>query len=76
LTPLRILHIAAFVTLCETFMGIDPILTSGIASFVFGSHRARMQKWWFGGGVVIHFKSQHSIDPYFNIPMPKSMNGW
>jgi hypothetical protein len=28
------------------------------------------------GGMVIHIKSEHGIDPYFDIPMPESMEGW
>jgi hypothetical protein len=28
------------------------------------------------GGAVIHVKSGHGVDPYFNIPMPRSMKGW
>jgi hypothetical protein len=28
------------------------------------------------GGAVIHVKSQHGVDPYFDIPMPRSMKGW
>jgi hypothetical protein len=28
------------------------------------------------GGVVIHVKSGHGVDPYFDIPMPKFMNEW
>jgi hypothetical protein len=27
------------------------------------------------GGVVVHVKSGHGVDPYFNIPMPRSMKG-
>jgi hypothetical protein len=27
-------------------------------------------------GTVIHIKSGHGVDPYFNISMPKSMKGW
>jgi hypothetical protein len=34
---------------------------------------AQTQKWW-SRGVVIHIKSRHGVDPYFDIPMPKSMN--
>jgi hypothetical protein len=26
--------------------------------------------------MVIHVKSEHGIDPYFDIPMPESMEGW
>jgi hypothetical protein len=28
------------------------------------------------GGAHIHVKSGHGIDPYFNLPMPESVNGW
>jgi hypothetical protein len=27
-------------------------------------------------GVIVHVKFEHSIDPYFDIPMPKLMKGW
>jgi hypothetical protein len=27
-------------------------------------------------GVVIHVKSGHGVDPYFDLSMPKSMKGW
>jgi hypothetical protein len=27
------------------------------------------------GDVVIHIKSEQGVDPYSNIPMPKSMKG-
>jgi hypothetical protein len=26
--------------------------------------------------MVIHVKFGHGVDPYFDIPMPKSMKGW
>jgi hypothetical protein len=41
LTPSGILHIAAFVTLSEAYMGIDPTLTYGTTSFTSVSRRAR-----------------------------------
>jgi hypothetical protein len=28
------------------------------------------------GGAVIHVKSGHGVDPYLEIPMPRSMKGW
>jgi hypothetical protein len=28
------------------------------------------------GGTVIHVKSEHAVDPYFDIPMPISMKVW
>jgi hypothetical protein len=27
-------------------------------------------------GTVIHVKSGHGVDPYLDIPMPRSMKGW
>jgi hypothetical protein len=27
-------------------------------------------------GAVIHVKSRHGVDPYFDIPMPRSIKGW
>jgi hypothetical protein len=29
-----------------------------------------------GGGMVIYVRFRHGIDPYFDIPMPRSMKGW
>jgi hypothetical protein len=28
------------------------------------------------GGAVINIKSGHGVDPYLEIPMPKSIKGW
>jgi hypothetical protein len=28
------------------------------------------------GGVVIHTKSGHGVNPYFDLPMPESLNEW
>jgi hypothetical protein len=28
------------------------------------------------GGVVIHVKTGHGVNSYFDIPMPKLMKGW
>jgi hypothetical protein len=28
------------------------------------------------GGAVIHVKSRHGVDPYFDIPMSRLMKGW
>jgi hypothetical protein len=27
-------------------------------------------------GAVIHVRSGHGVDPYFNLPMPRLMKGW
>jgi hypothetical protein len=42
LTPLGILHIVTFVTLCEVYMGLSPISTYGTISSAFGVHRTQM----------------------------------
>jgi hypothetical protein len=42
LTPLRILHMAAFVTLCESYIGIEPYFNLWSYFFEAGCDRARM----------------------------------
>jgi hypothetical protein len=77
LTPSRVLHIAAFVTLCEAYLGIDP-------EFDLWNYFFRVWRPWdleaeltVSGGAVIHVKSGHGVDPYLKIPMPQSaMNLW
>jgi hypothetical protein len=76
LTPFGVLHIAAFVTLCEGYLGIDPELD--LWKYFF--HVWRLQdpeaELTISGGAVIHVKAGHGVDPYLKIPMPRSMNGW
>jgi hypothetical protein len=43
LAPLGVLLIAAFMTLCEAYMGIDPSSTYGTISSVFGVPMTRTQ---------------------------------
>jgi hypothetical protein len=70
------LHIAAFVTLCEAYLGIDPDLDLWKYFFcVYYLHDPKAEL-IISGGVVIHVKSGHGADPYFEIPMPRSMKGW
>jgi hypothetical protein len=71
LTPSGVLHIAAFMTLCEAYLGID--------------HEFYLWKFFFrvlcpqdpeaepmiSGGAVIHVKSWQGVDPYLKIPMPR-----
>jgi hypothetical protein len=76
LTPLGVLHIATSVTLCEAYMGIDPKFD--LWNYFF--HARRPQDPDRGlivyGGIVIHVKFGHGVDPYFNIPMPRLMKRW
>jgi hypothetical protein len=47
LTPSGILHIAAFVNLCEAYMGIKPYFNLWNYFFHTGSNWARVWKWQF-----------------------------
>jgi hypothetical protein len=75
LTHLRILHMTAFVTLCEAYIGIEPPLN-------LWSHflRARLQQGLDAGAVSLGSvdTSVHSgsgADSYFSIPQPDSPAG-
>jgi hypothetical protein len=48
LTPSGILHIVAFVTLCEAYMGIEPTLICETTSSMFGYGWTQMRKRWCG----------------------------
>jgi hypothetical protein len=73
--PLKVLHIVAFVTLCEAYMGIEPHIDlwnyfcgwllqgSGTEVVVLGH-------------VDIYVKSRHIVDSYFHLPMSECMDGW
>jgi hypothetical protein len=76
LTTSGFLHISAFVTLCEAYMGIKPhfhlwnhffrtrlLLGSGAEVAVLG-------------GVDIYIKSGHGVDSYFHLTISGSTNGW
>jgi hypothetical protein len=75
LTPLGILHIAAFVTLCEGYMGIEPYFD--LWNYFF---RARLQLGsdtgaavW--GSVDIFVRSRLGVDPYFCFLMSDPLAG-
>jgi hypothetical protein len=76
LFPSWVLHMAAFATLCEAYMWIDPHFDlwnyfirirlpqgSGVEAAILGS-------------VYIYVKSGHGVDPYFHLHMSESMNRW
>jgi hypothetical protein len=75
LTPSGVLHIMAFVTLCEAYLRINPDLD--LWKYFFSVHRSQDPKaeMTISRGVVIHVKSGHGVDPYLEIPMPRSMKG-
>jgi hypothetical protein len=46
LTSLRILHMVAFVTLCEAYMGVEHHFNLWNYCFAPSYNRARVRKWW------------------------------
>jgi hypothetical protein len=76
LIPSRILHIAAFMTLCEAYLGVDSEFD--LWSYFFDvrhPHDLDVELTVFGGA-IIHVKYRNGVGPYFNLPMPRSMKGW
>ncbi|KAK1653857.1 hypothetical protein QYE76_071662 [Lolium multiflorum] len=72
LTPNSILHIAIFITLCESFLGVHPNWALWKRIFLLrrnGSHNIAYNI----GGVVICVRPDVE---YFNIKFPDSVQGW
>jgi hypothetical protein len=72
LTPNSILHLAIFITLCESFLGIDPHF--GLWKKIFFVKRYNSS----GGSFVIGgvgFVARKEVN-YFNFPMRDSVQGW
>jgi hypothetical protein len=57
-------------------MGIDPHFNLWNYFFRIWLPQGSDMKAAVLGGVAIHVKSGHGIDPYFNLPMFESMVGW
>jgi hypothetical protein len=74
-TPSRVLHITAFVTLCEAYLGIDPDLDLRKYFFHVRHPQDPKAELAISGGVVIHVKLRHGEDRYLEIPMPTSTKG-
>jgi hypothetical protein len=68
-TPSGIVHMAAFVTLCEAYMGIEPHFN------LCNYFRVRLQQ-GSGGKVDIFVRSRHGVDPYFHLPMFGPSDRW
>jgi hypothetical protein len=72
LTPNSILHIAYFITLCESFLGIEPHFLLWKFLFRLCPSVALLKKPELGGAVVsIHAESQ-----YLEFSMAASVQGW
>jgi hypothetical protein len=76
LTPSGVLHIAAFVTLCEAYLEIDPELDLWKYFFCVWHPQYPKAELTISEGAFIHVKMGHEVDPYLEIPMPRSMKGW
>jgi hypothetical protein len=76
LTPSKMLHIMAFMTLCEAYMGIDPHFDLCNHFFCVRRPQDPDMELAILGVMVVHINSGHAIEPYFDIPMLKSMKGW
>jgi hypothetical protein len=75
-TPSGVLHINIFISLSEAYLGVDPDLN--LWKYFFHVHRLQdpEAELMISRGVAIHVKLGHGVDPYLEIPMPRSMNGW
>jgi hypothetical protein len=75
LTPSRVLHIAAIMTLCEAYLGVDPEFDLWDYFFCVRRLQDPSTELTISEGMVIHVKSRHGVNPYFDIPMPILMKG-
>jgi hypothetical protein len=68
LTPSGVLHIAAFMTLCGAYLGINPELD--LRKYFFRVQRPQDPKveQMISGDTVICVKAGHGIDPYLESP--------
>jgi hypothetical protein len=73
LTLLGVLHIRAFVTLREAYLGIIPDLDLWKYFFCVQRPEDPEAELTISEGVIIHVKVGHEVDPYLEIPMPRSM---
>jgi hypothetical protein len=76
LTPLGILHMAAFVTLCEAYMGIEPHFNMWIHFFLARLQQGSDVETAVLGSVDIYVQSEPKVDPYFLILMPDPSIRW
>jgi hypothetical protein len=76
LTLSGVLHITIFITLCEAYLGVNPDLDLWKYFFYVRHLWDPKAELTISRGAVIHVKSGHRVDPYLEIPMPLSMEGW
>jgi hypothetical protein len=66
----------AFVTLYEAYLEIDPELDMWKYFFRVRRPQDPEAELIISKGTVIRVKAGHGVDPYLEIPMPRSMKGW
>jgi hypothetical protein len=72
LTPNSLLHIACFITLCESFLGIEPHFTLWRSLFWLRPSVSLSKKPELGGAIIsIHVESQ-----YLDFSMAILVQGW
>jgi hypothetical protein len=73
LIPSGVQHIAAFMTLCKAYLGIDPELDLLKYFFHIWHLKDPEAKLTSSGDALIHVKVGHRVDSCLEIPMPRSM---
>jgi hypothetical protein len=76
LTPSGILQMAAFVTLCEAYMGIEPHFDLWNYFFRAWLQQGSNVETAALGSVDILVQSGLGVDPYFHLPMSDPPVGW
>lgn len=74
LTPAGILQIAAFVTLCEAYLGIEPHFD--LWRYFFTIRGSEKKELAVVGGAVIRLRTKTDMDSYLPSQAADSMKGW
>ncbi|KAK1653482.1 hypothetical protein QYE76_071287 [Lolium multiflorum] len=72
LTPNSILHVVVFITLCETFLGIEPHFGLWKKIFYVKRYNSSNGSFVIGG---VEFVARSEVN-YFSFPMRESVQGW
>jgi hypothetical protein len=75
-TPSWVLHIAAFITLYEAYLGVDPEFDLSNYFFCIRHPQDPDMEQTVSRAAILHVRSGHGVDPYFDLPMPRSIKGW
>jgi hypothetical protein len=76
LTPMGILHMAAFVILCEAYMGIEPHFNLWNYFFHVWLQQGSSTKVAALGSVYILIRSACGVDPYLHLSTSGPPDGW